>query len=165
VIDGVSGIEHGWHFRANRQARGEAGAIVFGGIRDVAPHATSAIRYSRPRNLVTGSGASEPSRSTVVWLPVSALPGDIVFADETGVCFAHEHARRRFSNSHARRRRPGGQVQGDRRGTPVAKLPATCRAETTYLKEVNARMLCQTIAATLFAVASGGAVTQSANGR
>lgn len=91
VIDGVSGISNMGGISAQTGKRqGEAGAIVFGGVRDV----------GHSRRVDYPIWASEITPVTGKWriqtveingdiqiAGVRVSPGDIVVADETGVCF------------------------------------------------------------------------------
>lgn len=91
VIDGVAGISNMGGISAQTGKRqGEAGAIVFGGIRDV----DHSRRVSYPLwaidiTPVTGKWRIETVEinGDVQIAGIRVSPGDIVVADETGVCF------------------------------------------------------------------------------
>jgi regulator of RNase E activity RraA len=91
VIDGVPGISNMGGISAQTGKRqGEAGAIVFGGIRDIA-HSRS-IGYpvwSTEVTPVTGKWRIETVEinGEIEVANVRVTAGDIVYADETGVCF------------------------------------------------------------------------------
>jgi 4-hydroxy-4-methyl-2-oxoglutarate aldolase len=91
VIDGVSGISNMGGISAQTGKRqGEAGAIVFGGIRDVA-HSRSVDYpvWSTEVTPVTGKWRIETVEinGEIEVAGVRVAPGDIVLADDTGVCF------------------------------------------------------------------------------
>jgi len=91
VIDGVAGVSNMGGISAQTGKRqGEVGAIVSGGIRDV-PHS---------RNVAYPVWATEVTPMTGKWRietveingdvnigGIRVAPGDIAFADDTGVCF------------------------------------------------------------------------------
>ena len=91
VIDGVAGISNMGGISAQTGKRqGEAGAIVFGGVRDVA-HSRS-VGYpvwSTEVTPVTGKWRIETVEinGEIEVAGVRVAPGDIVLADDTGVCF------------------------------------------------------------------------------
>ncbi len=91
VIDGVPGISNMGGISAQTGKRqGEAGAIVFGGIRDIA-HSRS-VGYpvwSTEVTPVTGKWRIETVEinGEIEVANVRVTAGDIVYADETGVCF------------------------------------------------------------------------------
>ncbi len=91
VIDGVAGISNMGGISAQTGTRqGEAGAIVFGGVRDIA-HSRS-IGYpvwSTEVTPLTGKWRIETVEinGEIEVANVRVAPGDIVYADETGVCF------------------------------------------------------------------------------
>jgi regulator of RNase E activity RraA len=91
VIDGVPGISNMGGISAQTGKRqGEAGAIVFGGVRDVA-HSRS-VGYpvwSTEVTPVTGKWRIETVEinGEIEVAGVRVAPGDIVFADDSGVCF------------------------------------------------------------------------------
>lgn len=91
VIDGVSGISNIGGISAQTGKRqGEAGAVVSGGIRDV-DHSRS-VEYpvwSTEITPVTGKWRIETVEinGDIEMHGVRVSSGDIVFADETGICF------------------------------------------------------------------------------
>jgi regulator of RNase E activity RraA len=129
VIDGVAGISNMGGISAQTGKRqGEAGAIVFGGIRDV----------SHSRRVGYPVWATEVTPATGKWrletveingeiviAGIRVAPGDIVLADDTGVCFilraraaeALELVRQKSAAEAAKCK----EIDG---GVPVADLPA-----------------------------------------
>jgi 4-hydroxy-4-methyl-2-oxoglutarate aldolase len=91
VIDGVAGISNMGGISAETGKRqGEAGAIVFGGVRDVGH--SRRVGYSIwacEITPITGKWRIETVEinGEVVVAGVRVAPGDIVLADDTGVCF------------------------------------------------------------------------------
>jgi len=91
VIDGVAGISNmGGNSAQTGKRQGEAGAIVQGGIRDV-PH-QRAVGYpiwASDITPVTGKWRIEAAEinGPIVIGGVQVHPGDLVVADDTGVCF------------------------------------------------------------------------------
>jgi 4-hydroxy-4-methyl-2-oxoglutarate aldolase len=91
VIDGVAGISNMGGISAQTGKRqGEAGAVVFGGVRDIG-HARR-VGYpvwASEITPVTGKWRIETVEinGEVVVAGVRVVPGDIVLADDTGVCF------------------------------------------------------------------------------
>ena len=91
VIDGVAGISNMGGISAQTGKRqGEAGAVVFGGVRDIAH--SRRIGYpvwSTEVTPVTGKWRIQTVEinGEVVVAGTRVAPGDIVFADDTGVCF------------------------------------------------------------------------------
>jgi 4-hydroxy-4-methyl-2-oxoglutarate aldolase len=129
VIDGVAGISNMGGISAQTGKRqGEAGAIVFGGIRDV----------SHSRRVGYPVWATEVTPATGKWrletvqingeiviAGIRVAPGDIVLADDTGVCFIPraraaevlELVRQKSAAEAAKCK----EIDG---GVPVADLPA-----------------------------------------
>jgi regulator of RNase E activity RraA len=91
VIDGVAGISNMGGISAQTGKRqGEAGAIVFGGIRDIAHSRRVGYPvWSTEVTPVTGKWRIETVEinGDIEVAGVRVAPGDIVFADDTGVCF------------------------------------------------------------------------------
>jgi 4-hydroxy-4-methyl-2-oxoglutarate aldolase len=128
VIDGVRGVSNMGGISAHTGKRqGEVGAIVVGGIRDVA----------HSRRLGYPLWASEVTPATGKWrietveingdIDVAGIrisPGDIVLADDTGVCFI---PRARAPEVLEIARRKSGAEEAKCRaidaGTPVPDLP------------------------------------------
>ena len=91
VIDGVAGISNMGGISAQTGKRqGEAGAIVFGGVRDVGHSRRVGYPiWASEITPVTGKWRIETVEinGEVVVAGVRVAPGDIVLADDTGVCF------------------------------------------------------------------------------
>ena len=91
VIQGVAGISNMGGISAQTGKRqGEAGAIVMGGIRDVAhSRAVGYPLWSSELSPVTGKWRLETVEinGAVQIGEVRVEPGDLVVADDTGVCF------------------------------------------------------------------------------
>lgn len=91
VIQGVSGVSNmGGISSQTGKRQGEAGAIIFGGIRDVA-HSRS-VNYpvwASEITPITGKSRLETVEinGDIEIAGVRVSPGDIVIADDTGVCF------------------------------------------------------------------------------
>jgi regulator of RNase E activity RraA len=128
VIDGVPGISNMGGISAQTGKRqGEAGAIVFGGIRDLA-HSRS-IGYpvwSTEVTPVTGKWRIETVEinGEIEVANVRVTAGDIVYADETGVCFI-PRARAAEVLALARKKAVAEEAkcQAIDAGTPVPDLP------------------------------------------
>ena len=128
VIDGVEGISNMGGISAQTGKRqGEAGAIVFGGIRDLA-HSRS-IGYpvwSTEVTPVTGKWRIETVEinGEIEVANVRVTAGDIVYADETGVCFI-PRARAAEVLALARKKAVAEEAkcQAIDAGTPVPDLP------------------------------------------
>jgi 4-hydroxy-4-methyl-2-oxoglutarate aldolase len=129
VIDGVAGISNMGGISAETAKRqGEAGAIVFGGVRDVAHSRRVGYPiWASEITPVTGKWRIETIEinGEIVVAGIRVSPGDIVFADDTGVCFIPraraaevlELARRKSNTEEAK-------CAAIERGVPVADLPA-----------------------------------------
>jgi len=91
VIDGVAGISNMGGISAQTAKRqGEVGAIVFGGVRDLAHSRRVGYPiWASEVTPVTGKWRVETIEinSEIVVAGIRVAPGDIVFADDTGVCF------------------------------------------------------------------------------
>jgi 4-hydroxy-4-methyl-2-oxoglutarate aldolase len=91
VIDGVAGISNMGGISAQTAKRqGEAGAIVFGGIRDLAHSRRAGYPvWASEITPVTGKWRIETIEinGEIVVSGIRVAPGDIVLADDTGVCF------------------------------------------------------------------------------
>jgi len=129
VIDGVAGISNMGGISAQTAKRqGEVGAIVFGGVRDLAHsrHIGYPI-WASEITPVTGKWRVETIEinSEIVVAGIRVAPGDIVLADDTGVCFIPrtragevlEMARQKSAAEEAK-------CAAIDTGVPVADLPA-----------------------------------------
>jgi 4-hydroxy-4-methyl-2-oxoglutarate aldolase len=91
VIDGVAGISNMGGISAQTAKRqGEAGAIVFGGIRDLAHSRRAGYPvWASEVTPITGKWRIETIEinGEIVVAGIRVAPGDIVLADDTGVCF------------------------------------------------------------------------------
>jgi 4-hydroxy-4-methyl-2-oxoglutarate aldolase len=91
VIDGVAGISNMGGISAQTGKRqGEAGAVVFGGVRDVGHSRRVGYPvWSTEVTPTTGKWRIETVEinGEIVVAGVRVAPGDIVLADDTGVCF------------------------------------------------------------------------------
>ena len=91
VIDGVSAISNMGGISAQTGKRqGEAGAVVFGGVRDIAHSRRVGYPvWATEFTPITGKWRIETVEinGEVVLAGIRVVPGDIVFADDTGVCF------------------------------------------------------------------------------
>src|SRR5512145_945181 len=129
VIDGVRGISNMGGISAQTGKRqGEAGAIVFGGVRDIA-HSRSLgyPLWSTEVTPITGKWRIETVEinGEIEVGGVRVAPGDIVFADDTGVCFI-PRARAAQVLALARQKSAAEEAKcaAIERGVPVADLPA-----------------------------------------
>jgi regulator of RNase E activity RraA len=91
VIDGVPGVSNMGGISAQTGKRqGEAGAIVFGGVRDIAHSRRVGYPvWASEVTPVTGKWRIETIEinGEIQIAGIRVAPGDIVFADDTGVCF------------------------------------------------------------------------------
>ena len=91
VIDGVAGISNMGGISAQTGKRqGEAGAVVFGGVRDVGHSRRVGYPvWATELTPVTGKWRIETVEinGEIVVVGIRVSPGDIVLADDTGVCF------------------------------------------------------------------------------
>ena len=91
VIDGVAGISNMGGISAQTGKRqGEAGAVVFGGVRDVGHSRRVGYPiWATEVTPVTGKWRIETVEinGEIVVAGIRVAPGDIVLADDTGVCF------------------------------------------------------------------------------
>jgi regulator of RNase E activity RraA len=91
VIEGVANISNmGGNSAQTGKRQGEAGAVVQGGVRDVShQRAVSYPIWSTDITPVTGKWRIEAAEinGPVVIGGVQVSPGDLVVADDTGVCF------------------------------------------------------------------------------
>jgi regulator of RNase E activity RraA len=129
VIDGAAGVSNMGGISAQTGKRqGEVGAIVFGGVRDVAH--SRRIGYpvwSTELTPVTGKWRIETIEinGEIEIAGIRVAPGDIVLADDTGVCFI-PRARAAAVLELARHRSAGEEAKcaAIEAGVPVAELPA-----------------------------------------
>jgi 4-hydroxy-4-methyl-2-oxoglutarate aldolase len=130
VIDGVAGISNMGGISAQTGKRqGEAGAIVSGGVRDVGH--SRRVEYpiwSTEITPVTGKWRIQTVEinGDIQIAGVRVSPGDIVVADETGVCFipiarAHEVLEKALKKSNLE----NAKCDAIDAGTAVADLPAS----------------------------------------
>ena len=129
VIDGVAGISNMGGISAQTAKRqGEVGAIVFGGVRDLAHSRRVGYPiWASEITPVTGKWRIETIEinSEIVVTGIRVAPGDIVFADDTGVCFI-PRARAAEVLEMARQKSAAEEAKcaAIDRGVPVADLPA-----------------------------------------
>ena len=129
VIDGVAGISNMGGISAQTAKRqGEVGAIVFGGVRDLAHSRRVGYPiWASEITPVTGKWRVETIEinSEIVVAGIRVAPGDIVLADDTGVCFI-PRARAAEVLELARQKSAAEEAKcaAIDRGVPVADLPA-----------------------------------------
>jgi 4-hydroxy-4-methyl-2-oxoglutarate aldolase len=129
VIDGVAGISNMGGISAQTAKRqGEAGAIVFGGIRDLAHSRRAGYPvWASEITPVTGKWRIETIEinGEIVIAGIRVAPGDIVLADDTGVCFIPA-ARAAEVLAIARQKSASEEAKcaAIAAGVPVADLPA-----------------------------------------
>jgi 4-hydroxy-4-methyl-2-oxoglutarate aldolase len=129
VIDGVAGISNMGGISAQTAKRqGEVGAIVLGGVRDLAHSRRVGYPiWASEITPVTGKWRVETIEinSEIVVAGIRVAPGDIVFADDTGVCFI-PRARAVEVLEMARQKSAAEEAKcaAIDRGVPVADLPA-----------------------------------------
>lgn len=129
VIDGVAGVSNMGGISAHTGKRqGEAGAIVAGGIRDV-PHSRR-IGYPLWSTEITPSTGkwrieTVEINGAVDICGVRVSPGDIVLADDTGVCFIpRDRAAEILELARKRSQAEDRKCKVIDEGCPVADLPA-----------------------------------------
>ena len=129
VIDGVPGVSNMGGISAHTARRqGEAGAVVFGGIRDVSHSRRIGFPlWSTEVTPVTGKWRLETVEinGVIEVGGVRVSPGDIVLADDTGVCFVPRD--RAAEVLELARKRSAGEEAKCRaidEGVGVADLPA-----------------------------------------
>jgi regulator of RNase E activity RraA len=129
VIDGAAGISNMGGISAQTAKRqGEVGAIVFGGVRDLAHSRRVGYPiWASEITPVTGKWRVETIEinSEIVVAGIRVAPGDIVLADDTGVCFI-PRARAAEVLELARQKSAAEEAKcaAIDRGVPVADLPA-----------------------------------------
>jgi 4-hydroxy-4-methyl-2-oxoglutarate aldolase len=128
VIDGVAGVSNMGGISAQTGHRqGEVGAIVFGGIRDIAHSRRVGYPiWSTEVTPLTGKWRIETVEinGDIQLGDVRVSPGDIVLADDTGVCFIPKdraaEVLRLALDKHGKEEAKVGEIE---RGTAVADLP------------------------------------------
>lgn len=129
VIDGVSGISNMGGISAQTGKRqGEAGAIVFGGVRDVAHsrHVQYPV-WATEITPVTGKWRIETIEinGEIELAGIRVAPGDIVLADDTGVCFIpRKRAGEVLDLARQKAAAEEAKCRAIDAGVPVADLPA-----------------------------------------
>jgi regulator of RNase E activity RraA len=129
VIDGVAGISNMGGISAQTGKRqGEAGAVVFGGVRDVGHSRRVAYPvWATEFTPVTGKWRIETVEinGEIVVGGTRVAPGDIVLADDTGVCFI-PRARAAEVLALARQKSAAEETKCKAidSGVPVSDLPA-----------------------------------------
>ena len=129
VIEGVAGISNMGGISAQTAKRqGEAGAIVFGGIRDLAHSRRAGYPvWASEITPVTGKWRIETIEinGEIVIAGIRVAPGDIVLAVDTGVCFIPV-ARAAEVLAIARQKSASEEAKcaAIAAGVPVADLPA-----------------------------------------
>jgi 4-hydroxy-4-methyl-2-oxoglutarate aldolase len=128
VIDGVAGISNmGGISSQTGKRQGEAGAIVSGGVRDVGH--SRRVNYpiwSTEITPVTGKWRIQTVEinGDIQIAGVRVSPGDIVIADETGVCFVPiSRAAEVLEMALAKAKFESVKCDAIDAGTPVADLP------------------------------------------
>lgn len=129
VIDGVSGVSNMGGISAHTAKRqGEAGAVVFGGIRDVTHSRRIGFPlWSTEITPVTGKWRLETVEinGVIEVAGVRVSPGDIVLADDTGVCFIpRDRAAEVLQIARKRSNAEDAKCKVIDEGVPVADLPA-----------------------------------------
>ena len=129
VIDGVAGISNMGGISAQTGKRqGESGAVVFGGVRDIGH--SRRIGYpiwASEFTPVTGKWRIETVEinGEVVVAGVRVAPGDIVLADDAGVCFIPRvRAAEVLALAQQKSAAEAAKCQAIDDGTAVADLPA-----------------------------------------
>jgi regulator of RNase E activity RraA len=128
VIQGVAGISNmGGISSQTGKRQGEAGAIVDGGVRDV-PHSRSVgyPMWSTEVTPVTGKWRIETVEinGDIEIRGVRVSPGDIVLADDTGVCFIpRARAPEVLILARAKAAAEAAKCQAIDDGVPVPDLP------------------------------------------
>ena len=129
VIDGAAGISNMGGISAQTGKRqGEAGAIVFGGVRDVAHSRRVGYPvWATEITPVTGKWRIETIEinGEVEVAGIRVTSGDIVLADDTGVCFIpRAHAAEVLALAKQRSTAEDAKCKAIDAGVPVADLPA-----------------------------------------
>lgn len=129
VIDGVAGISNMGGISAQTGKRqGEAGAVVFGGVRDVGhSRRTGYPVWATEFTPATGKWRIETVEinGEIVVADVRVAPGDIVLADDTGVCFIpRARAAEVLALAQHKSTAEEAKCKAIDAGVPVADLPA-----------------------------------------
>lgn len=129
VIDGVPGISNMGGISAQTGKRqGEAGAIVFGGVRDIAHSRRVGYPvWATEVTPVTGKWRIETIEinGEIQIAGIRVAPGDIVFADDTGVCFIpRARAAEVLELAMQKAAAEDAKCKAIDAGVPVADLPA-----------------------------------------
>jgi regulator of RNase E activity RraA len=129
VIDGVAGISNMGGISAQTGKRqGEAGAVVFGGVRDVGHSRRVGYPvWATEFTPVTGKWRIETVEinGEIVVGGVRIAPGDIVLADDTGVCFIPRgRAAEVLALAKQKSTAEKAKCEAIDAGVPVADLPA-----------------------------------------
>ena len=129
VIDGVSGISNMGGISAQTGKRqGEAGAIVFGGVRDISHSRRVGYPvWATEFTPVTGKWRIETVEinGEVVVAGIRVAPGDVVFADDTGVCFIpRDRAQEVLALAKQKSAAEEAKCKAIDEGVSVADLPA-----------------------------------------
>jgi regulator of RNase E activity RraA len=128
VIQGVSGISNmGGISSQIAKRQGEIGAVVEGGVRDVSHSRRVGFpMWSTELTPITGKWRIETVEinGTVRLRGVVVQPGDIVLADDTGVCFVPlAHAAEVLKRALARQRAEEQRCAAIDTGIPIRDLP------------------------------------------
>jgi 4-hydroxy-4-methyl-2-oxoglutarate aldolase len=129
VIDGVPGISNMGGISAQTGKRqGEAGAVVFGGIRDIAHSRRVGYPvWATEVTPVTGKWRIETIEinGEIEVAGIRVAPGDIVLADDTGVCFIPRvRAAEVLEVAKQKSAAEQAKCKAIDTGVPVADLPA-----------------------------------------
>ena len=128
VIEGMAGISNMGGISAQTGKRqGEAGAIVFGGVRDIAHSRRAGYPiWATGFTPVTGKWRIETIEinGEINIGGVRVAPGDIVLADDTGVCFIpRARAAEVLAIAQKKSAAEEAKCKAIEDGTPVADLP------------------------------------------
>lgn len=128
VIEGVAGVSNMGGISAHTAKRqGEAGAIIAGGIRDIAHSRRVGFPiWSTEVTPLTGKWRLETVEinGTVEICGVRVAAGDIVLADDTGVCFVpRDRAEEVLRLAQAKSAAEDAKCAAIDRGVSVAELP------------------------------------------
>jgi 4-hydroxy-4-methyl-2-oxoglutarate aldolase len=129
VIDGVAGISNMGGISAQTGKRqGEAGAVVFGGVRDVAHSRRMGYPvWATEITPVTGKWRIETIEinGEIEVAGIRVAPGDIILADDTGICFIpRARASEVLELAKQKSAAEDAKCKAIDAGVPVADLPA-----------------------------------------